>query len=117
MLPEIKGETMEQVTRVDRTLLTSAQRAEYDAWQALFGDETFNRFVANLGEEAARLQSDYNTAIGEQHLGRIQGGLQVLRAIFNYNLRIETEFLALTGQLNPEDQVTNDPAQPGDWDA
>jgi hypothetical protein len=70
-----------------------------------------------MAVEGQRMQASYDTAVGEQHLGRIQGGLQVLRTLFSYNIRVETEFLALTGQLDSEDQVTDDPTQPGGWDA
>lgn len=108
---------MEQSTAVDRTLLTPEQRAEYDEWRQLFADRAFLRLLERLAEEGQRMQASYDTAIGEQHLGRIQGGLQVLRTLFSYNIRVETEFLALTGQLDSEDQVTDDPTQPGGWDA
>ena len=107
-----------QVIKVDRNLLTRQQRDEFDAWMDLFNHPGYKMLLERYVPHVNRIQIQFESAVGEQHLGSLQGALKTLRNLFSMPEQIQMEFLAVTGQLEQtQGQVTDDPVQPTDWQA
>lgn len=105
---------------LDKTLLTPEQREEYDRWEKFFHGKDWKMLVNRVSPEIDILQNSYAKVRGEQNLGFLQGALSIYYRVFvNLPDMINAEFLLQTGQLGQEDedQSSNDPVNPGDWQA
>lgn len=102
--------------QVDRSLLTLEQARAYDIYQIGFTTDFWKDIMARLDAVYAQLGKQYDGAVGEQSLGRIQGARQSLAWVFALPQVIENEFLTLTGQIGGGDEP-DVPVEAGDWQA
>jgi hypothetical protein len=100
--------------RVDRSLLTPEQLALYDTWLEFFQHPGWKLFGEAMTPTMESNSRGYESAVGEQALGFLQGQTATFRQIFRHPSQVEASFLHLTGQLDQEVD-TNDPVQPADW--
>jgi hypothetical protein len=110
---------MTEQIKVDRSKLSADELKELDRWEQFFHGPIWSDMIERFGPEIDQLQNSYANVIGEQHLGRTQGALQIYYRIFNtLPDMIHTEFLLKTGQLGTDDEEdlsTEDPVSPEDW--
>ena len=104
------------MARVDKTLLTEAQRGMYDTWQDFFSHPGWELMLRLLEPHIQSVDGQWEDCVGEQHLGRLQGSSKTFRFILSLPSQIEVEYLGMTGQLDGEVD-TDDPVQPADWRA
>lgn len=103
--------------KVNKALLTQEQAAIHDEWEKFFASPGWKLYQNYFGRRIGYAQNRILTIQGEQELGSLQGGLEVLIDLL---IRAEDlvggEFLTQTGEL--DEPVEPEPVTgPTDWNA
>lgn len=95
------------------TLLTSEQKATYDAYQRLFATPGWALVQDRVNEQFGLLAKAYDGVAGEQHLGRVQGGRIAYNEILKLEDVIEHEYALLLEETTPQEPEGWEQAEDG----
>lgn len=101
--------------QIDRNLLTREQRQTLEVFEQGFKSTFWSLIVERFEQHNERNLAQYDSVLGEQALGLVQGLRRANAEVINLDAVIEREILAATGQDDSEAPEPEEPEFDDGW--